>query len=88
MEIMVKQKTIKTEVSLTELDCTGEKKWRSNLLQQCGFTFVRVDLEGQPVVEADANYVVNTQRGTNLEKLELKFKPWTCSCRFSWLWFR
>jgi UDP-3-O-[3-hydroxymyristoyl] N-acetylglucosamine deacetylase/3-hydroxyacyl-[acyl-carrier-protein] dehydratase len=26
-----------------------------------GFTFVRVDLEGQPVVEADANYVVNTQ---------------------------
>jgi UDP-3-O-[3-hydroxymyristoyl] N-acetylglucosamine deacetylase/3-hydroxyacyl-[acyl-carrier-protein] dehydratase len=34
-----------------------------------GFTFVRVDLEGHPVVEADANYVVNTQRGTNLEKL-------------------
>jgi UDP-3-O-[3-hydroxymyristoyl] N-acetylglucosamine deacetylase/3-hydroxyacyl-[acyl-carrier-protein] dehydratase len=33
-----------------------------------GFTFVRVDLEGHPVVEADANYVVNTQRG-NLEKL-------------------
>ena len=33
-----------------------------------GFTFVRVDLEGNPVIEADANYVVNTQRGTNLEK--------------------
>jgi UDP-3-O-[3-hydroxymyristoyl] N-acetylglucosamine deacetylase/3-hydroxyacyl-[acyl-carrier-protein] dehydratase len=31
--------------------------------------------EGQPIVEADANYVVNTQRGTNLEKLGLKFKP-------------
>jgi UDP-3-O-[3-hydroxymyristoyl] N-acetylglucosamine deacetylase/3-hydroxyacyl-[acyl-carrier-protein] dehydratase len=27
-----------------------------------GFTFVRVDLEGHPVVEADANYVVNTTR--------------------------
>jgi UDP-3-O-[3-hydroxymyristoyl] N-acetylglucosamine deacetylase/3-hydroxyacyl-[acyl-carrier-protein] dehydratase len=26
-----------------------------------GFTFVRVDLEGQPVVEAITNYVVNTQ---------------------------
>jgi hypothetical protein len=28
--------------------------------------------EGQPIIEADANYV-NTQRG-NLEKLGLKFK--------------
>jgi UDP-3-O-[3-hydroxymyristoyl] N-acetylglucosamine deacetylase/3-hydroxyacyl-[acyl-carrier-protein] dehydratase len=38
-----------------------------------GFTFVRVDLEGHPVVEADANYV-NTQRGTNLEKLGVKIQ--------------
>jgi UDP-3-O-[3-hydroxymyristoyl] N-acetylglucosamine deacetylase/3-hydroxyacyl-[acyl-carrier-protein] dehydratase len=36
--------------------------------------FVRVDLEGHPVVEADANYVVNTQRGTNLEKLGVKIQ--------------
>jgi UDP-3-O-[3-hydroxymyristoyl] N-acetylglucosamine deacetylase/3-hydroxyacyl-[acyl-carrier-protein] dehydratase len=40
-----------------------------------GFTFVRVDLEGHPVVEADANYVVNTQRGTNLEKLVKNTNP-------------
>ena len=33
-----------------------------------GYKFVRVDLEGHPVIEADACYVVNTQRGTNLEK--------------------
>lgn len=33
-----------------------------------GFSFVRVDLEGSPIIEADASYVVNTQRGTNLEK--------------------
>ncbi len=33
-----------------------------------GFAFVRVDLEGYPIIEADAEYVVNTQRGTNLEK--------------------
>ena len=33
-----------------------------------GFRFKRNDLEGEPVIEADANYVVNTQRGTNLEK--------------------
>ncbi|MDT0554882.1 bifunctional UDP-3-O-[3-hydroxymyristoyl] N-acetylglucosamine deacetylase/3-hydroxyacyl-ACP dehydratase [Patiriisocius hiemis] len=39
-----------------------------------GYTFVRVDLEGSPVIEADANYVVNTQRGTNLEKLGVKIQ--------------
>jgi UDP-3-O-[3-hydroxymyristoyl] N-acetylglucosamine deacetylase/3-hydroxyacyl-[acyl-carrier-protein] dehydratase len=39
-----------------------------------GFTFVRVDLQGQPIIEADANYVVNTQRGTNLEKLGVKIQ--------------
>ncbi|MDP6921569.1 MAG: bifunctional UDP-3-O-[3-hydroxymyristoyl] N-acetylglucosamine deacetylase/3-hydroxyacyl-ACP dehydratase [Lutibacter sp.] len=33
-----------------------------------GYAFVRVDLEGSPVIEANADYVVNTQRGTNLER--------------------
>ncbi len=33
-----------------------------------GYGFKRIDLEGQPIVEADASYVGNTQRGTNLEK--------------------
>ncbi len=33
-----------------------------------GFKFMRTDLEGNPVIEADANYVSNTQRGTVLEK--------------------
>ena len=33
-----------------------------------GLSFKRVDLEGAPVIEADANYVTNTQRGTCLEK--------------------
>ena len=33
-----------------------------------GYAFVRLDLEGTPIIEANANYVVNTQRGTNLEK--------------------
>jgi UDP-3-O-[3-hydroxymyristoyl] N-acetylglucosamine deacetylase/3-hydroxyacyl-[acyl-carrier-protein] dehydratase len=74
---MVKQKTIKTEISLTGVGLhTGKevimtfKPAPSNN----GFTFVRVDLEGHPVVEADANYVVNTQRGTNLEKLGVKIQ--------------
>jgi UDP-3-O-[3-hydroxymyristoyl] N-acetylglucosamine deacetylase/3-hydroxyacyl-[acyl-carrier-protein] dehydratase len=33
-----------------------------------GYAFQRIDLEGQPVIEADVNLVSNTQRGTVLEK--------------------
>ena len=33
-----------------------------------GYAFVRVDLEGTPVIEANARFVTNTERGTNLEK--------------------
>ncbi len=33
-----------------------------------GFSFVRVDLEGKPTIQAKAEYVTTTQRGTNLEK--------------------
>lgn len=33
-----------------------------------GYAFCRVDLEGCPIIEADANLVENTQRGTNLQK--------------------
>jgi UDP-3-O-[3-hydroxymyristoyl] N-acetylglucosamine deacetylase/3-hydroxyacyl-[acyl-carrier-protein] dehydratase len=39
-----------------------------------GYAFKRVDLEGSPIIEADANYVVNTQRGTNLEKRGVKIQ--------------
>lgn len=77
MEIMVKQKTINTEVSLTGVGLHTGKEVKMTFKPAAannGFTFVRVDLEGQPVVEADANYVVNTQRGTNLEKLGVKIQ--------------
>ncbi len=37
-----------------------------------GFVFVRTDLEGSPVVEADANYVTSTERGTTIEKKGVK----------------
>jgi len=33
-----------------------------------GYAFKRVDLEGAPIIEAKAEYVINTQRGTNMEK--------------------
>ena len=72
METMVKQKTIKNEISLTGVGLHTGKEVTMTFKPapvNNGFTFVRVDLEGQPIIEADANYVVNTQRGTNLEKL-------------------
>ena len=74
---MVKQKTIKSEISLkgvglhtgNEVKMTFKPAPINN-----GFTFIRIDLEGSPIIEADANYVVNTQRGTNLEKLGVKIQ--------------
>lgn len=74
---MVKQTTIKSEISLKgvglhtgrEVTMTFKPAPVNN-----GYTFVRVDLEGQPIIEADANYVVNTQRGTNLEKKGVKIQ--------------
>ena len=74
---MVKQKTIKTEISLTGVGLhTGKEVTMSFKPAPInnGFSFVRVDLEGQPIIEADANYVVNTDRGTNLEKLGVKIQ--------------
>jgi UDP-3-O-[3-hydroxymyristoyl] N-acetylglucosamine deacetylase/3-hydroxyacyl-[acyl-carrier-protein] dehydratase len=68
---MVKQTTIATEVSLTGVGLhTGQEVTMTFKPAPVnnGFSFVRVDLEGMPIIEADANYVVNTQRGTNLEK--------------------
>ncbi|MBP6180993.1 bifunctional UDP-3-O-[3-hydroxymyristoyl] N-acetylglucosamine deacetylase/3-hydroxyacyl-ACP dehydratase [Flavobacterium sp.] len=74
---MVKQQTIKTEISLTGVGLHTGKEVKMTFKPapvNNGFTFIRVDLEGQPVIEADANYVVNTQRGTNLEKLGVKIQ--------------
>ena len=74
---MVKQKTIQSEITLTGVGLHTGKEVTMTLKPapvNHGFSFVRVDLEGCPVIEADANYVVNTQRGTNLEKLGVKIQ--------------
>jgi UDP-3-O-[3-hydroxymyristoyl] N-acetylglucosamine deacetylase / 3-hydroxyacyl-[acyl-carrier-protein] dehydratase len=68
---MVKQKTIQSEITLTGVGLHTGKEVAMTFKPapaNNGFTFIRVDLEGQPIIEADAAYVVNTQRGTNLEK--------------------
>lgn len=66
-----KQKTIKSPITLTGVGLHTGNKVTMTLKPapiNHGFTFVRVDLEGTPMIEAKAEYVVNTQRGTNLEK--------------------
>ncbi|HLW32307.1 MAG TPA: bifunctional UDP-3-O-[3-hydroxymyristoyl] N-acetylglucosamine deacetylase/3-hydroxyacyl-ACP dehydratase [Aequorivita sp.] len=74
---VVKQRTIGKEVSLTGVGLhTGREVTITfkPAAENQGYSFVRIDLEGHPVIEADANFVVNTQRGTNLEKLGVKIQ--------------
>ncbi|CAM1356238.1 MULTISPECIES: bifunctional UDP-3-O-[3-hydroxymyristoyl] N-acetylglucosamine deacetylase/3-hydroxyacyl-ACP dehydratase [Tenacibaculum] len=66
-----KQKTIQNEVTLSGVGLhTGNEVTMvfKPAPENHGFAFKRVDLEGEPVIEAKADYVTNTQRGTNLEK--------------------
>ncbi|MBT8302854.1 MAG: bifunctional UDP-3-O-[3-hydroxymyristoyl] N-acetylglucosamine deacetylase/3-hydroxyacyl-ACP dehydratase [Bacteroidia bacterium] len=67
----VKQKTIAKEISLKGVGLhTGKEVCLTfkPAPENHGFAFKRVDLEGSPIIEADASYVTNTQRGTCLEK--------------------
>ncbi|MEM9076230.1 MAG: bifunctional UDP-3-O-[3-hydroxymyristoyl] N-acetylglucosamine deacetylase/3-hydroxyacyl-ACP dehydratase [Bacteroidota bacterium] len=72
-----KQRTIEKKVTLEGVGLhTGENVTMTFVpaKENHGFAFKRVDLEGEPIIEADANYVVNTQRGTNLEKNGVKIQ--------------
>ena len=66
-----KQKTIKNEITLSGVGLhTGNEVvmiFKSAPINH-GYAFKRVDLEGEPIIEAKADYVINTQRGTNMEK--------------------
>lgn len=66
-----KQTTIEKEVTLKGIGLhTGDEVtlvFKPAEANQ-GFAFKRVDLEGSPIIEADAQYVSHTQRGTCLEK--------------------
>ena len=66
-----KQKTIQKEVSLSGVGIHTGKTVNMTIKPapvNHGFAFSRIDLEGSPIIGAKAEYVVNTQRGTNLEK--------------------
>jgi UDP-3-O-[3-hydroxymyristoyl] N-acetylglucosamine deacetylase/3-hydroxyacyl-[acyl-carrier-protein] dehydratase len=72
-----KQTTIKFPVSLDGVGIhTGKDvKLTFNPAEaNTGYVFKRVDLEGNPLIEALSKYVVNTQRGTTLEKNGIKLK--------------
>ena len=66
-----KQKTIQKEISLSGVGLHTGKEVKLTFKpapENNGYVFVRTDLEGNPIIEAKADYVIDTQRGTNLEK--------------------
>jgi UDP-3-O-[3-hydroxymyristoyl] N-acetylglucosamine deacetylase/3-hydroxyacyl-[acyl-carrier-protein] dehydratase len=66
-----KQKTIKNEVSVSGIGLhTGEKVTLTfkPAPDNHGFKFKRIDLEGQPTIDANVDLVVDTSRGTTLEQ--------------------
>lgn len=66
----MKQKTILNEVSLSGIGLhTGipVKMTLKPAAENSGVIFKRIDLDGQPIVEADVRYVVDTSRGTVLQ---------------------
>ncbi len=65
------QRTLKSAVKLIGIGLhTGEKV----TIELCpapdnhGYKFQRIDLEGEPIIDADADLVVSTERGTTLEQ--------------------
>src|SRR5690606_22904449 len=70
-----KQKTLASEYTLSGVGLHTGKHVTMTLKPapvNTGFVFVRTDLEGTPHVEADANYVSSTARGTTIEKKGVK----------------
>jgi len=70
-----KQKTLASEYELNGVGLHTGREVTMKLKPAAvntGFVFVRTDLEGSPMVEADANYVTSTERGTTIEKKGVK----------------
>lgn len=76
---MANQTTISTPITLKGVGIhTGEEVTMTFKPAQAnhGYAFCRVDLEGHPVIEAHVQYVLDTQRGTSLQKNGVKIQ--TC----------
>ncbi len=73
----VSQKTIGKPVFLEGVGLHTGSKVRLSFLpapENTGFIFIRSDLNGKNQVAADVNYVVNTDRGTNIENNGIKIQ--------------
>ncbi|WP_321997887.1 bifunctional UDP-3-O-[3-hydroxymyristoyl] N-acetylglucosamine deacetylase/3-hydroxyacyl-ACP dehydratase [Draconibacterium orientale] len=69
--MVVKQKTLKNSFKIEGKGLHTGVNVTMNFLpapENHGFKFKRVDLEHQPIIEADVNLVIDTSRGTLLEK--------------------
>ena len=72
-----KQTTIKSSVSLKGVGIHTGKDVKLSFKPAdpyTGYVFKRLDLDGSPSIEALSKYVINTQRGTTLEKNGVKLK--------------
>ena len=67
----IKQRTIKTEITISGTGLhTGQAVTMTfkPAPENHGYKFKRIDIEGQPIVEADVDNVTDTSRGTNLSQ--------------------
>ena len=74
---MPKQQTIKKPVSLKGVGLHTGKEVNLTFKpaeDNFGYCFCRVDLDEEPIIEANIKYVINTERGTNLDKNGVKIK--------------
>ena len=68
---MAKQQTIFKSVSLKGVGIHSGNEVNLTFKpaeDNFGYAFCRIDMPDKPIIEADINYVVNTKRGTTLEK--------------------
>ena len=75
---MAQQHTIKQKASISGIGLhTGQEVNLTFLPAPInhGICFKRIDLEDQPIIEADVKYVTETERGTTLDKKGVKLPP-------------
>lgn len=71
----MKQRTLKDQASLKGIGLHSGEMVEITMIparENHGIKFKRKDLEGEPIVDADVNYVVSTNRSTTLQKGEAR----------------
>jgi UDP-3-O-[3-hydroxymyristoyl] N-acetylglucosamine deacetylase / 3-hydroxyacyl-[acyl-carrier-protein] dehydratase len=69
--MIIKQRTLKSAVSISGVGLHTGKQVNLTFLpapENHGYKFQRVDLPGNPIIDADVDNVVDTSRGTTLEQ--------------------